>query len=37
MLSASAPVVPDLLKALAILLDTNFRGPAVDQENLKPY
>ena len=36
-LSASAPVVPDLLKALAILLDTNFRGSAVDQENLKPY
>ena len=36
-LSAIAPVAPDLLKALAIVLDTTVRRSAVDQEDLKPY
>ena len=35
--SATAQVAPDLLKALAILLDTTVRRPAVDEEDLKPY
>ena len=35
--SARAQVAPDLLKALAILLDTTVRRSAVDQEDLKPY
>ena len=30
-------VAPDLLKALAILSDTNVRRSAVDREDLKPY
>ena len=34
---ATAPVVPDLLKSLAILSDTTVRRSAVDQEDLKPY
>ena len=36
-LSATAQVAPDLLKALAILLDTTVRRSAVDQEDLKLY
>ena len=36
-LSATAQVAPNLLKALAILLDTTVRRSAVDPENLKPY
>ena len=35
--SATAPVAPDLLKALAILSDTTVRRSAVDREDLKPY
>ena len=35
--SATAPVVPDLLKALAILSDKTLRRSTVDQEDLKPY
>ena len=35
--SATASVVPDLLKALAILLDTTLRRSAVDWQDLKPY
>ena len=35
--SATAQVVPDLLKALAILSDTTVRRSAVDREDLKPY
>ena len=30
-------VAPDLLKTLAILLDTTVRRSAVDREDLKPY
>ena len=33
--SAIARVAPDLLKARAILSDTNVRGSAVDREDLK--
>ena len=36
MSSATAQVVPDLLKAIEILPD-NVRRFAVDQEDLKPY
>ena len=36
-LSATARVVPDLLKALAILSETTVRRSAVDREDLKPY
>ena len=32
--SATAPVVPDLLKALAILSDTTVRRSTVDREDL---
>ena len=35
--SATAPVAPDLLKALAILSDTMVRRSAVHREDLKPY
>ena len=35
--SATARVAPDLLKALAILLDTTVRRSAVDQKDLQPY
>ena len=36
--SATSRVAPDLLKALAILSDTNLRRfTAVDREDLKPY
>ena len=35
--SATSEVVPDLLKALAILLDTTVRRSVVDREDLKPY
>ena len=35
--SATARVAPDLLKALAIMLDTTVRRSAVDREDLKPY
>ena len=35
--NATAQVIPDLLKGLAILSDTTVRRPAVDRENLKPY
>ena len=35
--SATAWVVPDLLKALAILSEKTFRRSAVDQEDLKSY
>ena len=35
--SARAQVAPDLLKALAFLLDTTVRRSAVDREDLKPY
>ena len=35
--SATAPVAPDLLKALAILSDTTARRYAADQEDPKPY
>ena len=35
--SATARVVPDLLRALAILLDTTVSRSAVDQEDLNPY
>ena len=35
--SATARVVPDLLKALAILSDATVRRSAVDQEDLKLY
>ena len=35
--SATAWVAPDLIKALAILLDATVRRPAVDQEHLKPH
>ena len=34
--SVTAPVAPDLLKALAILSDTTVRRSAVDRD-LKPY
>ena len=34
---ATVRVVPDLLKALAILSDTTVRRSAVDREDLKPY
>ena len=36
-LSTTARVAPDLLKALAILSDTTVRRSAVDQEDIKPY
>ena len=36
-LSATAQVAPDLLKAVAILSDTAVRRSAVDREDLKPY
>ena len=36
MSSATAQVVPDLLKTIEILPDT-IRRSAVDQEDLKPY
>ena len=36
-LSATAWVTPDLLKAPAILSDTTVRRSAVDPEDLKPY
>ena len=35
--SATARVVPDLLKALAFLSDTTVRRSAVDREDIKPY
>ena len=35
--SATAWVIPDLLKALAILLDTTVKRSAVDGEDLKSY
>ena len=35
--SATARIVPDLLKALAILSDITVRRSAVDRENLKLY
>ena len=35
--SATAPVAPDLLKALVILSDSTVRRSTVDQEDLKPY
>ena len=35
--SVTARAAPDLLKALAILLDTIVRGSAVDRDDLKPY
>ena len=35
--SAAAQVAPDLLKAVAILLDLTIRRSVVDQEELKPY
>ena len=35
--SATARVVPDLWKALAILSETCARRSAVDHEDLKPY
>ena len=35
--SATARVVPGLLKALAILSDVTVKRSAVDRENLKPY
>ena len=35
--SATARVVPDLIKALAILSDTTVIRSAVDREDLKPY
>ena len=34
--NATARIVPDLLKALTILLDTTVRRSAVDQKDLKP-
>ena len=34
--SGTPGVVPDLLKALSILLDKTVRRSAVDQEDLKP-
>ena len=37
MSSATAEVVPDLIKALAILSDATVRSPAVNGEDLKPY
>ena len=37
MSSATAEVVPDLIKALAILSDSTVRSPAVNGEDLKPY
>ena len=36
-ISATARVVPDLIKALVILSDTTVRRSAVDWEELKPY
>ena len=35
--SATARVVPGLLKAIAVLSDTNDRRSAADREDLKPY
>ena len=35
--TASAGVLPDLLKALVVLSDTTVRRSAVDQEDLKLY
>ena len=35
--SVTARKAPDLLKALAVLPDTTFRGSAVDREDLQPY
>ena len=35
--SATVRIVPDLLKALAILSDITVRRSAVDRENLKLY
>ena len=35
--SAKAQVAQDLLKTLAILLDTTFRRSTVDQKDLKPH
>ena len=35
--SATTRVAPDLLKVLAILLDTTVRRSAVDQKDQKPY
>ena len=35
--STTARVVPQLLKAIAILLDTTARRSTVDQEDLEPY
>ena len=35
--SSTAWVVPDLLKDLAILLDTTAKRSAVDRVDLKPY
>ena len=35
--SATTRVAPDLLKALAVLLDMTVRRSAVDQEDLKSY
>ena len=35
--SATAPVAKDLLKTLAVLLDTPVTRSKVDQEDLKPY
>ena len=35
--NATAQVIPDLLKGLAILSDTTVRRSAVDREDLKPY
>ena len=37
LLSGTAPVGPDLLKALEILSDTTVKLSAVDQGDLKPY
>ena len=34
---ATAPIAPDLLKALAILSDTPVKRSADDGEDLKPY
>ena len=36
-LSATARVALNLLKALAVISDTNVRRSAVDREDLKPY
>ena len=36
-INATAQAAPDLLKALAILLDTTVRRSAVDRHDLKPY